>query len=99
MLRYRTREHVDGLPPGEHPFLACSFWLAEAYARAGRVRQAHELLERLVSLTNDVGLLSEEYDPLAGRAAGNTPQALSHLALVRAVLALRAASGGRRLLA
>jgi GH15 family glucan-1,4-alpha-glucosidase len=99
VLRYRTRQHVDGLPPGEHPFLACSFWLAEAYARAGRVHQAHELLERLVGLTNDVGLLSEEYDPRERRAAGNTPQALSHLALVRAVLALRAASGGRRLLA
>jgi GH15 family glucan-1,4-alpha-glucosidase len=88
LLRYRTEEGVDGLPPGEHPFLACSFWLAEQYARTGRDADARALLDRLVGFSNDVGLLSEEYDVGAGRQAGNTPQALSHLALVRAADAL-----------
>ncbi|GAB2674114.1 glycoside hydrolase family 15 protein [Thalassiella azotivora] len=88
LLRYRTEEGVDGLPPGEHPFLACSFWLVEQYARSGRVDDAQALMERLVGLCNDVGLLSEEYDVPGGRQIGNTPQALSHLALVRAADAL-----------
>jgi len=88
VLRYRTEEGVDGLPPGEHPFLACSFWLAEQYARSGRVEDARALMDRLVGFCNDVGLLSEEYDVGSARQAGNTPQALSHLALVRAADAL-----------
>jgi GH15 family glucan-1,4-alpha-glucosidase len=92
LMRYRTESEVDGLPPGEHPFLACSFWLVEQYARTGRLAEATSLLDRLVSFCNDVGLLSEEYDSVKGRQVGNTPQALSHLALVRAADAIAAAS-------
>ncbi len=89
VLRYRTETGVDGLPGGEHPFLACSFWLVSAYAAAGRADDARTLFERLLGLTNDVGLLSEEYDARHGRMVGNFPQAFSHLALVQAALALR----------
>ncbi|MEF2976633.1 glycoside hydrolase family 15 protein [Subtercola sp. YIM 133946] len=88
LMRYRTETGVDGLPAGEHPFLACSFWLVEQYAKTGREDDARDLMERLLALRNDVGLLSEEYDVQGGRQAGNTPQALSHLALVRAADAL-----------
>lgn len=88
LLRYHTATGVDGLAGDEHPFLACSFWLVEAYARAGRVDEAGALFDRLVGLTNDVGLLSEEYDPAGDRMIGNFPQAFSHLALVRAALTL-----------
>jgi len=88
VLRYRTETGVDGLSGGEHPFLACSFWLVSAYALAGRLDDAHALLDHLASLVNDVGLLSEEYDPVAGRMTGNFPQAFSHLTLVQAVLVL-----------
>jgi GH15 family glucan-1,4-alpha-glucosidase len=92
LLRYRTETDVDGLPGGEHPFLACSFWLAHQYAASGRVDDATALLDRLVSFCNDVGLLSEEYDVAGGRQMGNTPQALSHLALVGAADALARAT-------
>lgn len=88
LARYRVETGVDGLPGGEHPFLACSFWLAGQYAASGRIADAEELLGRLVELSNDVGLLSEEYDPAGKRHVGNTPQAFSHLALVRAADAL-----------
>jgi len=85
LLRYRADKTDDGVGGQENPFLACSFWLADALARADRVDEAREVLDVLVGLTNDVGLLAEQYDPEHRRMAGNTPQALSHLALVRAV--------------
>jgi GH15 family glucan-1,4-alpha-glucosidase len=88
VLRYRTETGVDGLPGDEHPFVACSFWLVSAYAMAGRVEDAHALFDRLIGLLNDVGLLSEEYDPVRQRMVGNFPQAFSHLALVRAAFQL-----------
>jgi GH15 family glucan-1,4-alpha-glucosidase len=88
LMRYRTESGMDGLPAGEHPFLACSFWLVEQYARSGRVADARTLMDRLVSFCNDVGLLSEEYDVASSRQVGNTPQALSHLALVLAADAI-----------
>lgn len=91
LLRYRTDHSDDGLPPGEHPFLACSFWLVEQYAHTGRLDEAIALMDRLVGFCNDVGLLAEEYDVDAGHHVGNTPQALSHLGLVRAADALSAA--------
>jgi len=86
--RYRTGTGVDGLAGDESPFLACSFWLVEQYAVTGREDEAQELMDRLCALRNDVGMLSEEYDPVRERQVGNTPQAFSHLALVRAADAL-----------
>lgn len=80
--RYRTEEADDGLPPGEGAFLACSFWLADNYALMGREAEARTLFERLLSLRNDVGLLAEQYDPVAHRLLGNFPQAFSHVGLV-----------------
>ncbi|MEV8504102.1 glycoside hydrolase family 15 protein [Actinoplanes sp. NPDC051475] len=73
---------VDGLPPGEGAFLACTFWLADNYALMGRNDEAREVFERLLALRNDVGLLSEEYDPAEGRLVGNFPQAFSHVPLI-----------------
>ena len=86
--RYRTATDVDGLPGTEYAFLACSFWLVEYYVGADRLDEAHALMGRLCGLTNDVGMLSEEYDVAGARQAGNTPQAFSHLTLVRAADAL-----------
>ena len=80
--RYTTTEDVDGLPPGEGAFLACTFWLADNYAAVGRLDDAVTLFERLLSLRNDVGLLAEEWDPVAKRMTGNFPQAFSHVPLV-----------------
>ena len=88
VLRYRSHEAPDGLPPGEGVFLACSFWLADNLCMLGRRDEAHELFGRLVGLANDVGLLAEEYDPAAGRQLGNFPQAFSHVGLVNTAMNL-----------
>ena len=82
VYRYDTLASHDGLPPGEGAFLACSFWLADAYVLMGRRADAEALFERLTALCNDVGLLSEQYDPGAREQLGNFPQAFSHIALV-----------------
>jgi len=91
--RYDTAAVDDGLPPGEGTFLACSFWLADNYALQGRLTEARALFERLLALRNDVGLLAEMYDPVAGRQVGNFPQAFSHVALVNTALNLARARG------
>jgi GH15 family glucan-1,4-alpha-glucosidase len=75
-------EEVDGLPPGEGAFLPCTFWLADNYALMGRRPEAYATYDRLLGLRNDVGLLSEEYDPASGRLLGNFPQAFSHVGLI-----------------
>ena len=82
VLRYDSGASRDGLPSGEGAFLACSFWLADAYVLLGRRDDARMLFERLLSLRNDLGLLSEEYDLVAKRLLGNFPQAFSHIALI-----------------
>ena len=83
--RYETQRVEDGLPAGEGAFLACSFWLADNYKLMGREPEAEELLQRLLRLQNDVGLLAEEYHPEAKRLVGNFPQAFSHVALVNTI--------------
>ncbi|HKS98642.1 MAG TPA: glycoside hydrolase family 15 protein [Rugosimonospora sp.] len=92
VLRYRPEKSADGLPGGEGVFLACSFWLVDALYATGRRAEAVKLYERLLTLRNDVGLLSEEWDPATGQQLGNTPQAFSHFPLVVSGLQL----GGRR---
>src|SRR5690606_18474595 len=82
VLRYRPEETPDGLPGDEGAFLACSFWLVDAYVMMGREAEATALFERLLDLRNDLGLLAEEYDVHRGRQIGNFPQAFSHIALV-----------------
>jgi GH15 family glucan-1,4-alpha-glucosidase len=80
--RYVTRPAVDGLPPGEGAFIACTFWLADCLGMLGAIDEATAIFERLLDLRNDVGLLAEEYDPVAKRMLGNFPQAFSHVGLV-----------------
>ena len=102
ILRYDadSSSDVDGLPPGEGAFLACSFWLADNLALMGRGGQAREQFERLLSLRNDLGLLAEEYDPALGRQLGNFPQAFSHVPLINTArhLSGHGAAAGRRVL-
>jgi len=86
--RYETETGVDGLPPGEGAFLACSFWLADNYLLQGRVAEARRLFNRLKKLSNDVGLFAEEYDPVNKCMLGNFPQAFSHVALINTALGL-----------
>jgi GH15 family glucan-1,4-alpha-glucosidase len=88
VLRYDSTATADGLPPGEGAFLACSFWLADNYVLQGRRDDASRLFERLLALRNDVGLLSEEWDPRLKRLTGNIPQAFPHVALVGTALNL-----------
>jgi GH15 family glucan-1,4-alpha-glucosidase len=82
VMRYNTHEMEDGLKPGEGAFLACSFWLADAYVSIGRKADAEKLFKRLIAIRNDLGLLAEEYDPRESRQQGNFPQAFSHVALI-----------------
>jgi GH15 family glucan-1,4-alpha-glucosidase len=82
VIRYCTEDVTDALPPGEGAFLACSFWLVDVYILQERFEEAENLFRRLVGLCNEVGLLSEEYDPSSRRLIGNFPQAFSHMALV-----------------
>ncbi|HEU4620153.1 MAG TPA: glycoside hydrolase family 15 protein [Gammaproteobacteria bacterium] len=93
LLRYRSHEAPDGLPAGEGVFLACSFWLADAYVLLKRYDDAEALFERLLSLRNDLGLLAEEYDPRAKRQLGNFPQAFSHIGLINTANNLASARG------
>jgi GH15 family glucan-1,4-alpha-glucosidase len=93
VARYRTEGNTDGVKGGEGVFLACSFWLADNLAMTGRRREARELFERLAALCNDVGLLSEEYDPVGRRLVGNYPQAFTHVSLVNTVHNLTLAQG------
>ncbi|GAB2962127.1 glycoside hydrolase family 15 protein [Streptomyces pseudoechinosporeus] len=89
LRRYSSEQTlIDGLPGREGAFLVCSFWLADALHLTGRTKEARELFERLLALCNDVGLLSEEYDPVGGRQLGNFPQAFSHIGLVGTALTL-----------
>ena len=82
VCRYPTETGTDGLPEGEGVFLACSFWLANSLALIGRRDDAIALFERLLAIRNDLGLLSEEYDPTERRLLGNFPQAFSHTAII-----------------
>jgi GH15 family glucan-1,4-alpha-glucosidase len=96
--RYRADDEnvgVDGLPPGEGVFLPCSFWLAAVLAKQGRYDEALELFERLLSLRNDLGLISEEYDPERKQLVGNFPQAFTHMTLVETAFTLSDAANGR----
>jgi GH15 family glucan-1,4-alpha-glucosidase len=94
--RYRTEnaKEVDGQDSPEGVFLPCSFWLADVYVQMNRRDEAERLFNRLVGLANDVGLFSEEYDPVSGRMLGNFPQAFSHLALVTTAFNLGAQAPG-----
>ena len=91
--RYNTGTVDDGLPPGEGVFLACSFWLVDAYILLDRRADAEKLLHKLLGLRNDLGLLSEEYDPQQKRLLGNFPQAFSHVSLVNTVLSINRPAG------
>lgn len=94
VLRYDSDQTEDGLPPGEGAFLPCSFWLADNYALIGEMDKAYKLFDRLTGLCNDLGLLSEEYDPRAKRLVGNFPQAFTHLSLINTALNLHRPESG-----
>ncbi|MFC4275891.1 glycoside hydrolase family 15 protein [Achromobacter aloeverae] len=94
VYRYDTKQTDDGLPDGEGVFLACSFWLADAYVMQGRMDEARALYDRLLGLRNDLGLLAEEYDPVAKRLVGNFPQGFSHIGLINTGYNLMKAASG-----
>jgi GH15 family glucan-1,4-alpha-glucosidase len=96
VLRYNTSRVEDGLPPGEGVFLACSFWMVSSLSATGCEKQARDLFEHLLSLRNDVGLLSEEYSPSDRRLVGNFPQAFSHISLINAAFELEDGRGVRK---
>ncbi len=96
VLRYPTTKAVDGLPPGEAAFLACTFWLADCLAVIGCPEEARQVYQRLLDLRNDVGLLAEEYDPVAKRFLGNFPQAFSHVGLINTACNLSRTGGEER---
>jgi GH15 family glucan-1,4-alpha-glucosidase len=93
VLRYETENSSDGLPEGEGAFLACSFWLVDNYILQGRHAEARKLFDSLLSRCNDVGLLSEEFDPMTGRMLGNFPQAYSHVGLINCAINLNRQTG------
>jgi GH15 family glucan-1,4-alpha-glucosidase len=94
VMRYSGEGKVDGLPDSDAPFLACSFWLADNLELVGKHKEARALFDQLTGLANDVGLLSEEYDPVAKRMLGNFPQAFSHVGLVNTAHNLQRPSTG-----
>jgi GH15 family glucan-1,4-alpha-glucosidase len=94
VARYENDEMVEGLPGREGAFLACTFWLADCLALAGRQEEARRMFERLLDLRNDVGLLSEQYDVATGRMIGNFPQAFSHVSLIDTARNLSPLPGG-----
>ena len=93
LLRYDTSDGSDGLPPGEGTFLACSFWLVSVLYLQHREKEACDLFDRLLALRNPLGLLAEEYDPVAKRQLGNYPQAFTHLSLAHAAMILSGVKG------
>ena len=97
VLRYETETNIDGLPPGEGVFIACSFWLVDNYVAQGRLAEAEALFGKLADIANDVGLIAEEYDPVNKRILGNFPQAFSHVALVNSAFSILRArqTGGK----
>lgn len=96
LLRYRPEQTVDPIKQAEGSFLACSFWLADAYVMTGRMDKAAAMFERLLAIRNDLGLLSEEYAPACGQQLGNFPQAFSHVGLVNTAFNLAHAAGPAR---
>jgi GH15 family glucan-1,4-alpha-glucosidase len=96
LLRYDTHKVKDGLPPGEGAFLACSFWLVDVYVLQGRMEEAHALFRKLLGISNQLGLLSEEYDAKHG-LLGNFPQAFTHIGLINAALSLETGTSVRLL--
>jgi GH15 family glucan-1,4-alpha-glucosidase len=96
VLRYSTQPDVDGLPSGEGAFLPCTFWLADNLVLSGHYEQARTIFQRLVATCNDVGLLSEEYDPIHRRQLGNFPQAITHVSLINSAHNLTVAQSPAR---